>query len=48
LPEDAPEAEDYEVFMARIDDIGYDATGRLNVPESEAPEPQEVKERYPF
>ncbi len=36
--------EDYDVYMARIDSIGYDATGRLSVPEDEAPEPPEVKE----
>jgi len=43
-PEDAPTDEDYEVYMARIDDIGYDATGRLSVPESEAHTPPEVQE----
>jgi type I restriction enzyme M protein len=36
--------EDYQVYMARIDNIGYDATGRLSVPEEEAHEPPEVKE----
>lgn len=36
--------EDYDIFMARIDSIGYDATGRLNVPEKEAPTPPEVRE----
>ncbi|MCX6032962.1 MAG: N-6 DNA methylase [Chloroflexi bacterium] len=36
--------EDYQVYMARIDNIGYDATGRLSVPEDEASEPPEVKE----
>lgn len=36
--------EDYEVFMARIDNIGYEATGRLSVSEDEAPEPPDVKE----
>ncbi|MBD2340109.1 N-6 DNA methylase [Calothrix sp. FACHB-156] len=36
--------EDYEVYMARIDDIGYDATGRLSVSEEEAHFPSEVVE----
>jgi type I restriction enzyme M protein len=36
--------QDYEVYMARIDDIGYDATGRLSVTEEEAPFPPEVSE----
>jgi type I restriction enzyme M protein len=36
--------EDYEVYMARIDNIGYDATGRLSVSEDEASEPPEIKE----
>jgi type I restriction enzyme M protein len=36
--------QDYEVYMARIEDIGYDATGRLRVSEDEAHEPPEVKE----
>ena len=40
----AEEDEDYEVYMARIDDIGYDATGRLNVSEEKAPLPPEVDE----
>jgi type I restriction enzyme M protein len=35
---------DYEVYMARIDDIGYDATGRLSVSEEEAPFPPDVSE----
>jgi type I restriction enzyme M protein len=30
--------------MARIDDIGYDATGRMSVPEELAPNPPEVSE----
>lgn len=37
-------AEDYDVFMARIDSIGYDATGRLSVTEDQAPFPPEVEE----
>jgi type I restriction enzyme M protein len=36
--------EDYQVYMARIDNIGYDATGRLSVPEAEAHAPPEVQE----
>lgn len=36
--------EDYEVYMARIDNIGYDSTGRLSIAEDEAPEPTEVNE----
>src|SRR6266545_163027 len=43
-PEDAPPEEDYDVYMARIDDIGYDATGRLSVPEEQAPCPPELSE----
>lgn len=34
--------EDYLVYMARIDDIGYDATGRLSVSEIESHNPPEV------
>jgi type I restriction enzyme M protein len=44
LGQEVTESEDYEVYMARIDDIGYDATGRLSVSEDEAHEPPEVKE----
>jgi type I restriction enzyme M protein len=36
--------EEYETYMARIDDIGYDASGRLSMSEEEANEPPEVKE----
>lgn len=36
--------EDYDVYMARIDNIGYDATGRFSVSEDEAPLPPEVNE----
>jgi type I restriction enzyme M protein len=36
--------EDYNVYMARIDDIGYDATGRFTVSEEEAHFPLEVVE----
>jgi type I restriction enzyme M protein len=38
------EEDNYEVYMARINNIGYDATGRLTVPESEASLPPEVAE----
>jgi type I restriction enzyme M protein len=36
--------QDYQVYMARIDNIGYDAAGRMSVYEEEASEPPEVKE----
>jgi type I restriction enzyme M protein len=36
--------EDYEVYMARIDNIGYDAAGRMSVSEDESHEPPQVKE----
>jgi type I restriction enzyme M protein len=36
--------DDYEVFMARIDNIGYDATGRLSISEDKASEPPTIKE----
>ena len=36
--------EDYEVYMARIDNIGYDATGRLLISENESMFPPEVAE----
>ncbi|MEH2122821.1 HsdM family class I SAM-dependent methyltransferase [Nostoc sp.] len=36
--------EDYDVYMARIDDIGYDATGRFTVPEEKTHFPLEVVE----
>jgi type I restriction enzyme M protein len=35
--------EDYEIFMGRVDNIGYDATGRLNVSEEEAVFPPEIQ-----
>ncbi len=35
--------ENYKVYMARIDNIGYDAAGRIFVSEDEAHEPPEVK-----
>jgi len=38
------EEEDYEVYMAKIDSIGYDATGRPKVTEEEANFPLEVSE----
>ncbi len=34
--------EDYNVYMARIDSIGYDATGRLNISEAEASYPPDI------
>lgn len=37
------EEKDYKVYMARIDDIGYDASGRLKVKEEEASFPYEVE-----
>ena len=36
--------EDYEIYMARIDDIGYDATGRFTITEAETHFPPEVSE----
>lgn len=36
--------EDYTVYMAQIDNIGYDATGRISISEKEAHEPLQVKE----
>ncbi|MGL4503649.1 MAG: HsdM family class I SAM-dependent methyltransferase, partial [Planktothrix sp.] len=36
--------QDYEIYMARIDDIGYDASGRISVSEDEVKEPPEVRE----
>ncbi len=36
--------EDYDIYMARIDDIVYDATGRPRVSEDRAPNPPEVQE----
>lgn len=35
---------DSHVYLAKIDDIGYDAAGRLSVPESQTNEPPEVIE----
>ncbi|MBN3879599.1 MULTISPECIES: restriction endonuclease subunit M [unclassified Nostoc] len=37
--------EDYKVYMARIDDIGYDAAGRMSIAENHAHEPPEVQEK---
>jgi len=42
IGQDVVEEEDYEVYMARIDDIGYDATGRLNVSEDESHYPPDI------
>ncbi len=36
--------QDYNVYMARIDDIGYDAYGRLTVSQEEAHEPPEIRD----
>ncbi|NJL57157.1 hypothetical protein HC928_19985, partial [bacterium] len=36
--------QDYKVYTARIDNIGYDANGRLIVREEDATNPLEVKE----
>lgn len=36
-------AADYPVYMAQVENIGYDATGRLSVSEDESPFPQDVK-----
>lgn len=38
------DASDYEVYMARVDGIGYDATGRLLIAEDETPNPPDIKE----
>lgn len=35
--------EDYDIYMARIDEIGYDVIGRLTVSEESADQPPEVK-----
>ena len=35
---------DYEVYLARIDDIGYDASGHLTVSQEEANAPPEIRE----
>jgi len=35
--------EGYQVYMARLEDIGYDATGRTTVPEADTHEPPEIK-----
>jgi type I restriction enzyme M protein len=42
IGQDAFEHEDYDVYMARIDSIGYDATGRLNVAEDESHCPPDI------
>jgi type I restriction enzyme M protein len=38
------DADEYDVFMAKLGTIGYDATGRSNVPESDAPYPPEAQD----
>ncbi len=35
--------EDYEVYMARIDNIGYDASGRMTVSDDQQPLPPDVQ-----
>lgn len=35
--------QDYQVYMARVENIGYDATGRLFIPEKEAHNPPEIE-----
>jgi len=40
----AKETEEYRVYMARIDNIGYDPTGKLSVSEEDAHEPPQVKQ----
>lgn len=35
--------QDYEIYMARIDNIGYDASGRISASEDEVNEPPEVR-----
>ncbi len=40
----ATDSADYSVYMAQIEDIGYDATGRLTIAEDEAPTPPQVVE----
>jgi type I restriction enzyme M protein len=37
-------AEEYSVYMAQIEDIGYDATGRLSISEEESSLPPQVTE----
>jgi type I restriction enzyme M protein len=39
-----PGEQDYDVYMARIDDIGYDASGHLSVSQEEAHEPLEIRD----
>ena len=36
--------EEYEAYMAQIDDVGYDVNGRLSLTEEEAHEPPDIKE----
>ncbi len=44
LGREVVEEEDYEVYMAKIDSIGYDATGRLNTSEEESHYPPDISE----
>lgn len=36
--------EEYEAYMAQIDDVGYDVNGRLSLTEEESHEPPDIKE----
>jgi len=38
------EDENYQVYIARVDNIGYDATGRPTVAENQASEPPEISD----
>jgi len=38
------ESEEYPVYMARIDDVGYDAAGRMSITEEEAHDPPQIRE----
>ncbi len=44
IGQDIEEAKEYSIYMARIDDIGYDGTGRLTVVEDLSFLPPEVQE----
>jgi len=41
---ETPAIKDYSVFLALVEDIGYDATGRLTIPEEHASLPPQVAE----
>ena len=42
IDQDVAEEEDYDVYMARIDRIGYDATGRISVSEDKSHCPPDI------